>query len=127
MGDGELPTALADRELIERHVAGPQGAGGDTRSAAKTMSVLSSAKLDYGSIAARPGREWISRGMHERVTSISREPGRAETLRALSRIRRRPGADRVIDVTGRMSKLDEVQVSSILKMIRSVKKSAACV
>lgn len=49
------------------------------------------------------------------------EKGRAQTLDRLATILERPKANRVIDVMGRWSKLDEGQVNKMLDWLKSIK------
>ncbi len=51
--------------------------------------------------------------------------GRRETLAVLSAIMGRPGANRVIDAMGRMSKLKEAQVTTWLGWVSRIKTAAA--
>jgi hypothetical protein len=49
------------------------------------------------------------------------EIGREQTLGKLAEILGRPGANRIIDTMGRMSRLDEVQVAKMLEWLSGIK------
>ncbi len=58
------------------------------------------------------------------LTRAEVELGRRETLAVLSTIMGRPGVNRVIDAMGRMSKLSESQVTTLLDWFARIKAAA---
>jgi hypothetical protein len=58
------------------------------------------------------------------LTAVEVEIGRAETLELLAKIKRRPEARRVIDVIGRMSRLNHSDTEAVIDWLKAVKQNA---